>query len=461
MSKNNSGEKQVPIESHLALLTFVASTIPSVLLIFCLWLFNVSIYVVGIVAVFLIFLILYCVSSVWRKAQYQFRSLHSLLDAIVSGDYSFRGMARQGSGAFGDLINTINSLANTLQRQRFKSEESQLLLRKVVDQIDVAIIAWDQDNKIRLINPAASKLLRISEQEIIGSKAVVAELDLPQSLTFTNSMEAGETKVKTLAFDNNRGRFRLHMERFIAEGDTHNLLFLTNVSNILRIEEKKAWRNLVRVLSHEINNSLSPLKSLSDTLMKQVQKREQDPELAKELIDGMSIVGNRAESVANFVQSYHKIARLPEPQKKPTELKQAVAGLIKLFPDETIHIEGEAIELQLDPSQFEQVLINIIKNAVEANESYEAKHDKAKQPIDISWALDSNKLVLHISDAGEGIQNPENLFTPFYTTKSKGSGIGLVFSQQVIEAHDGFLTIKNREDQHGCVVTIELPQSLD
>lgn len=447
--------KQASIESRLAFLTFLANIIPSILLVACLWFFDVSLNLLGIVVFFLALLTLYSVTTVWQKTQFQFRSVHNLLDSLVLGDYSFRGQGQANSGAFGDLIESINALANTLQKQRLQSEGGQLLLGKIVDQIDVAIIAWDQNDLIQLINPAAKELLAMSEQNIAVSQV------LPPILGFANEIKAGETQVKNLTFKNDRGKFRLHMEQFIAEGNTRNLLFMTNISNILRREEKKAWQNLIRVLSHEINNSLAPLSSLSNTLKKQVQKREKEADLAKELIAGLSVIEGRAESLADFVQSYHKISKLPEPRKSPVALKSIIEGLVTLFPEEGIQFQGEDVELLLDSSQIEQALINIIKNAVDANHSYRGKSVDGGEAgiVSIAWSVEQSKVILQITDVGEGIHNPENLFTPFYTTKTKGSGIGLVFSQQIIEAHGGYLSIANRQDEHGCVVTIELPAS--
>ncbi|MCG8506979.1 MAG: ATP-binding protein, partial [Sphingomonadales bacterium] len=324
--------------------------------------------------------------------------------------------------------------------------ESQLLVQKVVDQIDVAIIAWDQNGNIRLINPAASRLL--SEKPVANTGAE-ASLKLPEELAFANDMQVGETLVADLTFRSEPARYRLHLERFISEGDTHNLLFLTNVSSILRLEERRAWRNLVRVLSHEINNSLAPLKSFSDSLKTQIEKRESDESLKQELLDGMSVIGNRADSLASFVQSYHKIAKLPEPEKREQDFRQLMEGLVKFFPENPIVLQGEPVKLRLDAGQMEQALINLIKNAVEASSQGES--------IEVSWRQEGRRLVVVVRDHGEGIQNPENLFTPYYTTKPSGSGIGLVFCQQVIEAHDGYLTIANRDDGPGCEASITLP----
>ena len=452
MSQENKQQSERPglgvqgihgsIERQLTLLTLLANLLPSILVLFLLFYFQVSAYLIGILAFLLLFLTLYCVSNVWRQSQYQFRSLHNLLEAIVQGDYSFRGSRRFGDSAFGALISTINDLADTLYRQRLKSEESQLLVKKVVDQIDVAIIAWDQRQTIQLINPAARRLLDFPEERS-------GEQSLPPLLDFANELKIGETQVRELQFPETRGRYRLHLERFITDGDTHNLLFLTNLSSILRLEERRAWRNLVRVLSHEINNSLAPLKSFSATLNTQIQKRESDEELKLELTEGMNIIGHRADSLAKFVQRYYEIAKLPEPDRKATDFQQCLAGLSKLFPDNLIEFEGEPVNLPFDQSQIEQVIINLIKNAIEAADTGSL--------VQVLWEVHGTALLVKIVDNGTGIQNLENVFTPFYTTKASGSGIGLVLCQQIVEAHEGYLSLANRQDGQGCVATIRLP----
>ncbi|MDP3517592.1 MAG: ATP-binding protein [Pseudohongiella sp.] len=439
-------DKSVQLENRLALFALAACLVPSLLLIAALAFFGVSVYLLGLVSVFLLFLVVYCVSTIWRQTQFQFRSLHNLLAAIVSGDYSFRGARKPGSGAFGELIATINELADTLQRQRLESEESQLLVQKVVDQIDVAIVAWDQTHHIRLTNPAARRLLQLAPSDLEPSDAPQLPAVLIEACA---TMSVGETSVKHLRLSQGTGRYRLHLEQFIVEGDTHFLLFITNISSILRVEERRAWRNLVRVLSHEINNSLSPLKSFSNTLMAQIEKRERDIQLKQELMEGLTVIGRRADSLANFVQNYHTIARLPEPEKKPCDIQLLMRSLSKLFPEACLVLDGEPCTVALDSSQFEQVLINLIKNAMEAS----GKQDE----IVLRWRQEETRLMIRISDQGMGIQNPENLFTPYYSTKPGGSGIGLVFCQQVIEAHDGSLILQNRQQGQGCEVIISLP----
>ncbi|MDT8428320.1 MAG: ATP-binding protein [Pseudomonadales bacterium] len=432
----------------MALLTLAANLLPSLLLIAALWYFSISVYLLGIIAVLLFFLSLYSVSTVWRQAQYQFRSLHNLLDAIVLGDYSFRGSHKAGDGAFGELVTTINALARTLQRQRLQSAESQLLVQKVVDQIDVAIIAWDRNRIIRMINPAGRRLLGLADTDT--DKLDAKPVRLPESLSFVTTMDLRNTEVHDLQFNDRPGRYRVYLDCFLAEGNPHHLLFLTDVSSILRLEEKRAWRNLVRVLSHEINNTLAPLKSFSDTVIRQVKKREANDDLKREIIDSMTIIGKRADSIANFVQSYHEIARLPEPDKKSTDIAELMTGLVKLFPETTIKANGQSLKVALDSNQVEQVLINLIKNAIEATQT--------EAEIEVNWRQAGSRMVLTVTDQGDGIDNEENLFTPYYSTKPQGSGIGLVFCQQVVEAHDGVLSLHNRDDGlRGCVARLELP----
>lgn len=440
------------VESNFAWLAFMGNILPSLLLVLALWWYGVPGYLLGIVIFFLAFVTLYTVIKVWQKAQYQFRSLHNLLESLVQGNYSFRGRVSGNNSALADLVNTINSLAQTLQKQKFQSEESLLLLGKVVDQIDVAIIAWDQHDRIQLINPAARTLLGLHDEE--KGEAGTA---LPACLRSFEDMKVGETLVLGLEFPGTRGRFRVHMEAFIAEGSRHRLLFLTDVSNILRKEEKKAWLNLIRVLSHEINNSLAPLSSLSASLKRQVAMRETDPELAAELTEGMSVIGKRAESLAGFVRSYHVISKLPEPRKAPVDLKQMLERLARLFPHEHIRLEGPALLLPLDGAQIEQALINLVKNAIEAGTEAAGSGAGSREAVEIRWLKDKDKAYIRILDRGRGISSTQNLFTPFYTTKAKGSGVGLVLSQQIIEAHEGHISIGNRPDGRGGIVTIELP----
>jgi nitrogen fixation/metabolism regulation signal transduction histidine kinase len=448
--------RRISPELRQALITLASNLIPSMLVLVCLGYLQVSLYLWILVAVLLGFLTMFSIVSVWRTANFQFRSLHNLLEAMVKGNYTLRGVAGD-DGSYGKLVTVINDLADTLHKQRMQSEEKQLLLLKVINQIEVAILAWDDSNRIQLMNPAAGALLNLPNErpeEMHPGKDVVV---LPLAVNFANDMPVGKAQLRDLEFGNKRGKYVLFKERFIADGNTHHLLFMTNIAGILREEEKKAWQNLIRVLSHEINNSLTPLNSLSRSLIKQVELREQDETLARELINGMSIIGKRAETLTNFLQNYKKLTSLPEPVLAPVNVEQLVTGVCTLFAGQNVSVSGAPVIVKLDAAQMEQVLINLLKNAVEANESATAIETRPDSNIDITWYCAEHQLTLLISDTGDGLASTENLFTPFYTTKTKGSGIGLSLCRQIVEAHRGQLSLENRKDRSGCTVSIVLP----
>lgn len=447
--KNPPGRRAAELQQ--ALVALAGNLIPSVLLLALLWYLEVSRYVWLLAAVLLLFLTVFVTHSVWRHAAFQFRSLHNLLEAMVKGNYTLRGATGEG-GSYGRLVLLVNELADTLHRHRLQSEEKQLLLLKVINQIDVAILAWDETHQIQLINPAAADLLAIDAEHAQNVRAAV----LPDAVGFAATMQPGQAQLRDLEFGHTRGRYVLFKERFIADGNTHHLLFMTNISGILRAEEKKAWQDLIRVLSHEINNSLAPLQSLSQSLARQVELREQDKGLAAELGKGLGIISQRAGALTSFLQHYRKLASLPEPVLSPVDLKQLVSGVRELFADLDIHVTGLPIVVRLDAGQMEQVLINLLKNAAEASEGANSAADHSAT-IEISWYSSDNKLTLQISDSGRGVGNPQNLFTPFYTTKSEGSGIGLSLCRQIVEAHGGEIHLDNRKDGAGCVVSIVLP----
>jgi nitrogen fixation/metabolism regulation signal transduction histidine kinase len=265
----------------------------------------------------------------------------------------------------------------------------------------------------------------------------------------------GQSMVMPLTFGNQQGRFNVHVEEFREAGKPHKLLFITDVRTILRSEERNAWQSLVRVISHEINNSLAPISSISQTL-KRTLTREQNVESCKEnLLEGFAIIAQRATNLTDFVNSYKQIARLPEPKKQLISIDSLVNKVIPLYPNNKITVSSSKdVELFIDPIQFEQVLINLLKNAVESVQSTGSTGD-----VNLSWQVTNSQFKLTISDEGTGISNIDNLFVPFYTTKKQGSGIGLVLCRQVLEVHNGQLSLINREDKSGCLAIIELPMS--
>lgn len=409
---------------------------------------NISIYIILLTILLSSISILFCHSQIHRKSAYQFRSLSNLLDAMIQGDYTLRAYSGNHDLALKELILAINTLAERLNKQRIESVESQLLLRTVIDHIDVAIIALSDDNKLMFFNPAAKKLLQLSETKI-DERYLNAQL---QQLTV---FECGENKVMPLHFADQYGKFNIHMEEFREAGKQRKLFFITNVSNMLRSEERNAWQSLVRVLSHEINNSLSPINSISQTLKRFLEKHENIQEHKENLLEGLEIIAQRSNNLKEFVNSYKQISNLPEPKKQISSLKKLVEKVTLLFHENTISVKTEQdMMLFIDPVQIEQVLINLLKNAVEAIKAVGTAGEVA-----ISWWMEDDSFIMTITDDGIGIANNANLFVPFYTTKKQGSGIGLVFCRQILEVHSGELSLTNRESCRGCKVTLKLPLS--
>ena len=394
--------------------------------------------------------IVYCHAKIHQKSAYQFRSLSNLLDAMVHEDYTLSARSSHGDVALNELVDSINTLSIRLNKQRLETVESQLLLRTIINHIDVAIIAFNADNEPVLINPAAEKLLPITEVELQHSS-----LNQLEQLKQLGQLVSGQSKVMPLKFGNQQGKYNVHVEEFREAGKPHKLLFITDMRTILRSEERNAWQNLVRVISHEINNSLAPISSISQTLKRTLTREDNIESCKTDLLEGFSIIAQRATNLTDFVNSYKQIARLPAPKKQSTSIASLVAKVIPLYPNNKITVSSSKdVELLIDPIQFEQVLINLIKNAVESIQTRGSNGE-----VNLSWLVNDNLFRFVISDEGTGISNADNLFVPFYTTKKQGSGIGLVFCRQILEVHNGQLSLINRENRTGCFAIIELPMS--
>nr|WP_324257182.1 ATP-binding protein [Cellvibrio fontiphilus] len=422
------------------------------LLLLLLWVMayaDISLWLILLTGLIGSLIILYTSYMVYQKIAYQFRSVSNLLEALIQGDYSLRARSHKQGGAFDELVEAINGLAQRLSHERWQSVESQLLLRTIIDHIDVAIVALTQTNEIRFANPAAMQLLQIEQSHNQQSHR---QQRLLQQLAFVRELTSGCQQVVELSLGYRQGRFNVYVEEFREAGQQHKLLFITDIRHLLRSEERKAWQNLVRVISHEINNSLSPIASISQTLKRLLERQGASESIAANLHEGLDIISERALGLSQFVDSYKQLARLPEPAVQQLSLRASLEKVAALFNHATIVIEtpGDLL-LQLDPVQFEQVLINLIKNGLEAN----ALCNSANL-IQIHWARGQQFFTLNICDQGSGITNPDNLFVPFYSTKKQGSGIGLVLCRQIIEAHQGYLSLKNRPGG-GCCACIELP----
>jgi len=370
--------------------------------------------------------------------------ISNLLAALREGDFSIRARGAGAGDALGEVLFEVNTLAETLRRQRLGALEATALLRKVMAEIDVAVFAFDGGERLRLANRTGELLLRQPIERLLGRSA--AELGLSEAL------RPDAPRLLDLAFPGRAGRFEMRRRAFRQGGVTHHLLVLSDLSLALREEERQAWQRLIRVIGHELNNSLAPIKSIAGSLERLLEREPRPADWREDAARGLAIIETRAESLARFMEGYARLARLPAPSRRDLEVQplvQRVAGLETRRPVEVL--PGPALTIRADGDQIEQLLINLVKNAAEAAE-------ETGGGVRVGWTRgdgDPALLELFVEDDGPGLPSPANLFVPFFTTKQHGSGIGLVLSRQIAEAHGGTLTLENLLP--GCRARLRLP----
>jgi len=371
------------------------------------------------------------------------QTLSNLLAALREGDYSIRARGARRNDALGDVITEVNELGETLHRQRLGAMEATLLLRTVMTEIDVAIFTFDGEQRLRLVNRAGERLLAQPVERLLGRHA--ADLGLAECLQ-------GEVpRTSQMLFPGGIGRWGISRTTFREEGMRHQLLVLADLSRALREEERQAWQRLLRVLGHELNNSLAPIRSIAGSLESLVSRDPLAPDWREDVKGGLAVISSRSEALTRFMQAYSRLARLPQPKFQSVDLSACVHRVASLEGRLPIRVTpGPAITLQADPDQIEQLLINLLKNAVEASL-------ESGGGVEVSWERAGAFVDVVIDDQGPGLSNTANLFVPFFTTKPGGSGIGLVLSRQIAEAHGGTLTLHNRESGHGCQARLRLP----
>ena len=373
------------------------------------------------------------------------QTLSNLLAALGEADYSTRARGARPDDSLGLAYWEVNRLTETLRGRRLDSVEAEALLRRVIAEIHAAIFAFDAAGALRLVNRAGEALLGRTSNMLLGSAA--ADLGLARYLA------GADERIEEVVLPGKSGRWEIRRRQFRQGGRPHELLVINDLSAVLREEERQAWRRLVRVLSHEINNSLAPIKSIAESLRSLLDREpRRNGDADEDFARGLAIIADRSESLRRFMASYARLARLPPPSFAPvrvTELAHRVAGLERRHPV-TIR-EGPDIVVRADPDQVEQLLINVVANAVDAVV-------ESGGEVTITWALERSAVEIRVDDAGPGLPDPSNLFVPFFTTKPGGSGIGLVLSRQIAEAHGGTLSIENRADRTGCTARFRLPR---
>ncbi len=371
------------------------------------------------------------------------QTLSNLLAALREGDYSIRARGANIDEPLGQVMFEANVLGETLHAQRLGALEATNLLRTVMAEIDVAVFAFNEVEELKLVNRAGERLLAQPAERLLGRRAT--DIDLSECLT-----GAGErTFQKT--FPGMIGRWGMRRGSFREEGRPHTIVVLSDLSHALREEERQAWRRLIRVIGHELNNSLAPIKSMAGTLAHLLDRGTELEAWRDDMKRGLGVIGDRSESLGRFMSDYARLARLPPPTFHVVDVEALVRRVVALQTNYPVTIEsGPAIRIRADADQLEQLLINLLRNAIDACQ-------EKNGPVRVRWSLNDGPLQLLVEDEGPGLPQTANLFVPFFTTKAGGSGIGLVLSRQIAEAHGGTLDLENREDGPGCRAKLTLP----
>ncbi len=384
-----------------------------------------------------------CAWAVHARIVRPLQTISNLLLALREEDFSIRANIPNRNDPLGEVLHEINALSDTLRDQRLGALEASALLRAVMEEISVAVFAFDQEQRLKLANRAGEQLVGKTVERML--KRTAAELGLAHCL------EGPPVRTLQGAFAGGMGRWAMRRSTFRQHGQPHQLLVLADLSHALRDEERQAWQRLLRVLGHELNNSLAPIRSISGSLGQMMAREPLPSDWRQDMKEGLAVISARAEALSRFMADYSKLARLPPPKLQPVQIGPLLSRVVGLEHWLKVAlIAGPAVTIQADPDQLEHVLINLVRNAVDAA-------SETKGQVSCSWSKAGPQVEVRIEDDGPGLSNTANLFVPFFTTKPTGSGIGLALSRQIAEAHGGSLSLQNKPEGGGCIATLRLP----
>ena len=438
-----SPRKRVPAhEDALALLAF-AGALPA--LIAAIWLIHSLHLAAAVEIVTVLALTGSCIGVtvlIRRKAAYPWRTMSSMLESVRLGDYSVRARIRGQGDSVSDALSELNLLGDALRDRRLEALEVNELLSTVLEEIDAAIFAFSAAGRMRLVNQAGARLLAERASDLMDRGA--------EELGLAPLLNSRPSSVIDRSFPGGSGRWAVRHTTFRASGLPNDLLVISDLTHELREEELLAWQRLVRVLGHELNNSLTPIQSIARSLDALVSGPELPADWRDDVLQGLSVIAARSDALARFVSSYARLARLPAPDRRRFEIAPLAERIVNMFPVGSVElVPGPSMALNADPDQIEQALINLLQNAVDAVASTGGR-------VWLTWQAGRESIDLRVQDEGTGLANPANLFVPFFTTRPGGSGIGLVLCRRIAEGHGGSLTLENRPDGQGCVASLRL-----
>lgn len=435
--------RKLTFERTIFLLALLAGLPGSAITIVLMRAFGFSLKVQVTLILLTLIVLLASATAAATRAVRPIQTFSNVVAALREGDYSIRARSRQPDDDLGYALLELSALGEQLYHQRLSEVESGALLRQVLDEIEVAVFAFDPAGRIKLLNRAAEQLLNLPSADAVNRSA--------QEVGLASLLVGESPRTVQLPLGNAPGPWELRRAQFRQGGIPHTLVVLADLRRALRQEERQAWQRLVRVLSHEINNSLAPIHSIASSLQELLQAHAAGGDWVQDVRDGLAVVQRRSAGLSRFMAAYAQLARLPPPRLGPVELETLVRRIaalelrlpVKVAAGPPIHVRGDA-------DQLEQLLINLVRNAADAAL-------ETGGGVEVSWRQNGATAEILVADQGPGLVDTANLFVPFFTTKPQGSGIGLVLSRQIAEAHSGSLTLRNVTTGRGCNALLCLP----
>jgi len=401
--------------------------------------------------------VVFLVSSTIRYLDRTNRELTSFLESIRFSEFN-RSFQIEGMGrSFNELNKAFNEVMQDFQRVRAEKEESFYYLQTIVQNIDVSVIAYSADGNIELINTTAKKLFQVASIKNINSLRSLS----PELVDTLFTIKPGENKLVKVQYDDDLLQLAIYATTIKVKDKMIFLVTIKDIQNVLEEQETEAWQKLIRVLTHEIMNSITPIASLSSTLemmLKEMTSQQDtkellkfDPESVSEIQEALKTINRRSTGLLYFVNTYRNLTRIPKPNFKLCLVRDIFFNIENLLTEELkesnillkISIEPDNLQLTADDQLIEQVLINLLKN------SMHALNDKQNGKILLSAFLNKRgRVTIQVADNGPGILKDvqDKIFIPFFTTKPSGSGIGLSLSKQILRLHNATISVNSDPD---------------
>ncbi len=400
-------------------------------------------------------LILLQVYSLIRFVDKTNRDLASFLESIRFSEFT-RSFQIEGMGrSFNELNKAFDDVIADFQKVRSEKEEHFHYLQSIVQNIDVSILAYQKNGTVEMINKAAKKLFQLSSINNIEKLNTLS----PELVETLLNIKPGYNKLVKVQDDDDFLQLAIQATEFKLKNKIIVLTTIKNIQNVLEEQETEAWQKLIRVLTHEIMNSITPIASLSATLesilrpyTSEEETEKIDVETVQEIKQALTTINKRSNGLLHFVNTYRNLTRIPKPNFKMVKAGDLFSNIEELMKEEMkgkdIHlikqIEPESFEISMDEQLIEQVMINLIKNSIHAVEDKEDSRIIMK-----AFFNKRGRPTIQVIDNGSGILKDviDKIFIPFFTTKPTGSGIGLALSRQILRLHGGTITAQSQPDK--------------